>query len=173
MLLTVAHDGEEVYNVPDYDLYDYKLCTNMLQIEKVLNMFDKALSKYPEGMFAQLEYTDEWVSSSKLHIYIVDEVIPTGADMISAAGFYTNIDGHTYIVLGIRKSYDLEKTYITKFTMRWRTMLLSEKVVLTMRRYRGLTSTPKGSTMTPIIFPTRQTMMKAILPIPKTAKHTL
>lgn len=99
--------GEEIENCPK-DIYDYKVTNHAIRIEKMLDLLEKALGKYPEGMLAQLGQREN--SGSKLHIYLSSGIIPTDEEGIDSIGIQNTLDGITFLVLDVNSFEDLENT---------------------------------------------------------------
>lgn len=99
--------GEAVKDCPK-DIYEYKVSNNIIRIEKMLNLLEQALEKYPEGMLAQLE--NDGYGDSRLQIYLAGEIIPVDETGINSIGIQGTIDGITFLVLDINCFGDLENT---------------------------------------------------------------
>ena len=99
--------GEEVTDCPQ-DIYGYEISTNAVRIAQMLNLLEKALKKYPDGMLEQLGKDSEW--GSCLHIYLAGGIFPLDETGIDAIGVQNTLDGITFLVLDINSIYDLENT---------------------------------------------------------------
>ncbi|MCM1180272.1 MAG: hypothetical protein NC347_08465 [Clostridium sp.] len=98
--------GDELSSCPSTD-YRYEVSNNLIRIEKALDILEKALGKYPEGMLAQLE-TEE---NSRLKIYLADRILPIDEAAIDTSiGIQNTMDGITFLVLDINSWTDLENT---------------------------------------------------------------
>ena len=88
--------------------HENKVSTNVIRIEKMLSVLEKALDKYPEGMLAQLGEKSE--QEGHLQFHLVSEVASIGIDTLdNTAGYQTSIDGIPYIVLDINCVTQLER----------------------------------------------------------------
>lgn len=87
--------------------HENKASTNVIRIEKMLGILEKALDKYPEGMLAQLG--EKSVQEGRLQIHLVSDIVPIGSDAVDASGYRNSIDGIPYIVLDINCVTELEK----------------------------------------------------------------
>lgn len=98
--------GESVIgNASQY--YENKVSTNVIRIEKMLGILEKALAKYPERMLVQLG--EKSVQEGRLQIHLVSDIVSTGLDTLdNAAGYQNSIDGIPYIVLDINCVTQLE-----------------------------------------------------------------
>lgn len=99
--------GEEINNCPK-DIYDYKETNHAIRIEKMLNILEKALAKYPEGMLEQLG--EQEYEGSKLHIYLAGGIVPINEEGIDSIGIQNTLDNITFLVLDVNSFGDLENT---------------------------------------------------------------
>ena len=98
--------GDDISSCPS-DIYRYEVSNNIIKIEKVLAVLEKALAKYPKGMLAQLGKGE----NSCLKIYLADDILPTDEMAIdSSIGIQNTMDGITFLVLDINSFRDLENT---------------------------------------------------------------
>lgn len=101
----VIYFGESAISRDSQD-YKNKVSTNVIRIEKMLSVLEKALEKYPEGMLAQLG--EKSAQEGHLQIHLVSEIESMGIDTIDTAGYQSSIDGIPYIVLDINCVTQLE-----------------------------------------------------------------
>lgn len=101
------HIGVDVKKCPK-DIYEYKVSNNVIRIEKMLKVLEKALGKYPKGMLAQLG-TNEY-EGGRLQIYLAGGIMPTDETGINSIGIQNTIDNETFLVLDINSFGDLENT---------------------------------------------------------------
>lgn len=88
--------------------HENKVSTNVIRIEKMLSVLEKALDKYPEGMLAQLGEKSE--QEGHLQFHLVSEIVSVGIDTLdNTAGYQTSVDGIPYIVLDINCVTQLER----------------------------------------------------------------
>lgn len=100
------HLGADVSSCPR-DIYDYKISYNTIRIEKMLNLLEKALAKYPQGMLAQLD--DEY--GSILQIYLAGGIVALDdSGLETAIGVQNTIENQTFLVVDINSFGDLENT---------------------------------------------------------------
>lgn len=98
--------GDEVENCYR-DMYDYEITYNAVRIEQALNMLDKALSLYPDGMLAQLD--DDF--GSVLKIYLSGKIVAADETALTTAvGIQNTLADDTFMVLDILSIYDYERT---------------------------------------------------------------
>ena len=100
------HLGEEIAECPR-DIYTYLVCNNAIRIERALEILEKALGKYPDGMLGQLE-DDE---GGRLQIYLSGEILPTDEVALdTSVGIQNTIDEVTFLVLDVNQFRDFENT---------------------------------------------------------------
>lgn len=99
--------GDEIESCPK-DIYDYKVTNNVIRIEKMLDLLEKALGKYPEGMLEQLGQRE--TAGSKLHIYLSGGITPIDEEGIDSIGVQNTLDGVSFLVLDVNSFEDLENT---------------------------------------------------------------
>lgn len=98
--------GNEITTCPS-DIYRYEASNNVIKIEKALDILEKALEKYPEGMLVQLENK----GNSRLKIYFANDILPIDESAIDTSiGIQNTVDGITFLVLDINSWTDLENT---------------------------------------------------------------
>lgn len=99
--------GDSILKYTSHE-YEYLVSTNTIRIEKMLNILEKALDKYPEGMLAQLG--EKSTQEGHLQIHLAGEIIPVGMNGLdNASGCQSSIDGIPYIVLDINCVTQLER----------------------------------------------------------------
>lgn len=106
----VIHIGDEIRECKNTE-YTLEISKNIIRIEQSLDVLEQALSKYPEGMLAQLERTDCGLSGlSRLHIYLSGGMIPIGDESIESIGMHAIDENESYVVLDMNRVFDLENT---------------------------------------------------------------
>lgn len=103
----VIHFGEEIQDCPK-DIYDYRVTTNAIRIEKMLDLLEKTLAKYPEGMLAQLGKRQNIMTP--LQIYLTGGITPNGEEGIPSIGIQNTLEDISFLVLDINSIGDLENT---------------------------------------------------------------
>ena len=99
--------GEDIKNCPR-DIYDYKVTNNAIRIDKMLDLLEKALGKYPAGMLEQLGQKEN--AGSKLHVYLSGGITPVDETGIDSIGIQNSLDGILFLVLDVNSFTDLENT---------------------------------------------------------------
>lgn len=101
------HFGEDINSCPR-DIYDYQVTNHVIRIEKMLDLLEKALAKYPEGMLEQLGQNGN--TGGKLHIYLSGGITPVDETGIDSIGIQNDLDGILFLVLDVNSFEDLENT---------------------------------------------------------------
>lgn len=99
--------GEDIKNCPR-DIYDYKVTNNAIRIDKMLDLLEKALGKYPAGMLEQLGQREN--AGGKLHVYLSGGITPVDETGIDSIGIQNSLDGILFLVLDVNSFTDLENT---------------------------------------------------------------
>lgn len=98
--------GDELDTCPVLD-YEYTKIYNPIRIEQTLNILEKELAKYPDGMLAQID--DD--IGDRIQIYLSGKIIGTGDGTISdSRGIENTVDGITFVVLNITDIQELDRT---------------------------------------------------------------
>ncbi|MGN0437294.1 MAG: hypothetical protein ACI4F4_02140 [Lachnospiraceae bacterium] len=98
--------GDELDTCPVLD-YSYTKIYNPIRIEQTLNILEKELSKYPDGMLAQID--DD--IGDRIQIYLSGKILGIADGTISdSRGIENTVDGITFVVLNITDIQELDRT---------------------------------------------------------------
>lgn len=104
--------GVEIYIGDDVSqctitTYKYTPVNNAVRIDKALDIMERELSRYPDGMLAQLD--DSY--GSALKIYLSGKILPISDDALSTAvGVQDTLEDDTWMVLDITTTIDYTRT---------------------------------------------------------------
>lgn len=98
--------ADDIHSCPVFD-YEYTEIDNHVRIEQTLDIMERELAKYPEGMLAQLD--DDM--GGCLQIYLSGGLIGImDGTLTDSRGIENTIDGVTFVVLDITDIWELDRT---------------------------------------------------------------